>query len=181
MHEQYAYLSSTDFTRIAADLLPLLDAVLEHSDTLRPEIVKVYRPHPLARRLASTVVRSLPGKIGQRSFGERPISEMLGYRFSDPDHPDIVGVIVEADGHMFIATPYQPMLRQPSELYILHAKLEGYVEVCLACDMVGTATMAAVNVDNARYAIERLLPDGHQMKRPTRKPEDACIDGRTRV
>ena len=32
-----------------------------------------------------------------------------------------------------------------------------------------------------RYAIERLLPDGHQMKRPTRKPEDACIDGRTRV
>ena len=93
MHEQYAYLSSTDFTRIAADLLPLLDAVLEHSDTLRPEIVKVYRPHPLARRLASTVVRSLPGKVGQRSFGERPISEMLGYRFSDPDHPDIVGRI----------------------------------------------------------------------------------------
>lgn len=179
MHEDYAYMSPSDIKRAAAKLRPLLDAVVEHKSTLKPTIISIYEPRPLPSRLLSTAVRGLASAAKkQPSLAQRPISEVPGYDFTDTWNPNIVGMLVIVDDDIRIATPYQPVLRRQSNLYILH-DLEGYIEVCLAGDMVGTHSTAQINLDRAQYAIERLLPDGHEMKRPERKSDDARVDGRT--
>lgn len=183
MHGKHLYMSRDQIEREAASLRPVIDAVLEHEESVKPTVIKVYEPRPLPSRVLSTVVRGVTRTARQPQFAKRSFSEMLGFDFSlDPaEHgegeDDIIGMIVTVEDTLRIATPYVPPLRRWSGLYVLH-DLEDYIELNLAGDMIGTIETAEVNLKNARYAIERLLPDGHELKSPAREKEDACIDGR---
>lgn len=160
------YLSPEEIRDAAADLLPLLDEVLEHSATLDPMSIKVYQPGKTFTRLQRLVLRALRMKWGQRS-----VTEHAGYAFFD-DRSAIHGVILVDKGSLWIATPYQPALRRSSDLYVKHRLLD-YVHVCLADSVIATRSAALQNIDDARYAIERLLPEGHAMKRPERPTQGA--------
>jgi hypothetical protein len=160
------YMSPDEIRRAAADLLPLVDEVLEHSATLNPILIKVYQPGTALNRVQRLIGRALGTPQGQRS-----VTEHAGYKFIGR-RPTIYGVIFVEKGSVWIAAPYHPVMRRSSDLHVKHS-LRDYVDLCLADSIIANRAAALRNIDEARYAIERLLPDGHSLKRPKRATENA--------
>ena len=169
-----AYMSPAEVRIIAARLQPLLNEVIEHSAKLDPMSIKVYHPGKTFNRVQRLILRAL-----RKEWGQRSVTEHAGYAFMDA-RPTIHGVIFVEKGSIWIATPYQPALRRSSDLYVRHTVLD-YVSVCLADSVIANYEIAQRNVFDTRYAIERLLPDGHPMKSPQRPNQDVAAQSDSAV
>lgn len=147
------YMPLEELSRASKDMHDLISEVLKHQASLTPTTIRTYQPSGLMSRRSTWRRR------------DQPIVDMAGFAFGE-GHPSNKGVIVETENFgVRIATMYG-FPRRNRKLYALHT-VEDYVCIWLADtdDKFSGAEMARRTIDSTRFQIERLLPDGHPMKR----------------
>lgn len=144
-----SYMDESEIVRAAAQLETLATAVIENQEDLMPVVITVYQPQGFT-----------PHFLRRR----KNRSEEHGYAFGH-GHANFSGVIIVHRGEILFATRYE-FPRGARNLYVLNTSYD-YVKVWLVDDRFIPGDAARHAIDAVSFQIERLLPDGHPLKRDT--------------
>lgn len=144
-----AFLTDDEFAGMVQKMTATAVAIFANEEGLQLEAVEARTPLGFRQRLG--LKRPSPSFI------------VHGARFA-PGMRDMEGLLYQQNGHIMIAV--KVLFGRQKVQYETYSITE-YVHCWLTDDRRATITAASESVAEAQWLLERLLPDGHPLKRPT--------------